>query len=186
MKCSSAQTESRSNPVIDVCVAKGSNMMEIASRRIVGHLSFYIGAVALVAGAWLIQSHVLSFASPPSDTPTPWQQMAVQIASETTRLLTTLGTGLLGGIGFLFGKEARASNTLRHSWAALLCALCAGLSLYYGYVVHLNLLWMITYNAFDATSEFFLFPSHAQFYWLLLGGFFFTDFAVFNLWKDHG
>ena len=75
-------------------------------------------------------------------------------------------------------------TSLEHLSAAFACAMSAGLSLYYGYVVHLRLLWMITNKAFDATSAFFVTPSHYQFYALLAAGFFFADFATYNLGEE--
>ena len=59
--------------------------------------------------------------------------------------------------------------------------MCAGVSLYYGYVVHMHLLGMIGYHAFEPTSAIFLSPSHSQFYALLAAAVFLADFAFFNL-----
>jgi hypothetical protein len=152
----------------------------MANRRNI-RIGFYGVVVAVVLVVWLTQGPG-AFFSTQSDTPTQWQQMGVSIASDTTRLLTTLGTALLGALGLLMGN-GRATKP-KHLSAAFACAISAGLSLYYGYVVHLRLLWMITNRAFDATSAFFVTPSHYQFYALLAAGFFFADFAAYNLGEE--
>ena len=146
--------------------------------RNTGRIGFYAVVVGVVITVWLTQGPG-SFFSPTSEKPTEWQQMGVSIASETTRLLTTLDTALLGALGLLMGDKI--ATRPKHLTAAFACALSAGLSLYYGYVVHLRLLWMITHKAFDATSAFFVAPSQYQFYALLAAGFFFADFAAHNL-----
>jgi succinate dehydrogenase hydrophobic anchor subunit len=142
---------------------------------------FYAVVTAVVLVVWLTQGPG-SFFSTQSATPTQWQQMGVSIASETARLLTTLGTALLGALGLLMSDRRVAKP--KHLSAAFACAMSTGLSLYYGYVVHLRLLWMLSNKAFDATSAFFVTPSHYQFYALLAAGFFFADFAAHNLGEE--
>jgi len=137
-----------------------------------------VGAVAL--GACLFQGRSGSFFAPQLDKPTPWQQMSVTVASDTTGLLTTLGTGLLGALGLLMGGRA-GGGKVRHLWAAFACAASAGVSLFYGYVVHLHLLWMIAHQTLDTTSAFFVTPSHYQFYSLLAAGLFFAHYAAQNM-----
>jgi hypothetical protein len=144
-------------------------------------LVFYISVIALVAGVWRFQGSTTQFFSTPSDAPSEWQQMGIQVASETTRLLITLGTALLGGLGLFLGNINTGGHPPRHLWAALVSAMGAGVSLYFGYVVHLHVLWMINNKVFDPASDLFLSASHWQFYALLVGAFFFGDFAVNNL-----
>jgi hypothetical protein len=110
-----------------------------------------------------------------------WQQMGVQNASETTRLLTTLGTALLGGLGLVLGNRDPSSPKRRHLWSALVCAMGACLSLYYGYACHLSLSAMIFSANFDPYSLAYKRPSQLQFYALLVALLFFTDFVVYNL-----
>jgi hypothetical protein len=93
-------------------------------------------------------------------------------------LLTTLATALLGALGLIMGNKVSAGSKLRHMWAAFLAAIGGVLSLYFGYVSHLNLLAMIGNEYFNSYDPLYLFFSHAQFYSLLAGTFFFADFAV--------
>jgi hypothetical protein len=79
---------------------------------------------------------------------------------------------------------ARDGSKVRHMWAAFLGAVGGGLSLYFGYMSHLNLLAMISSKNIDPYDRVYLFSSHAQFYTLLAGAFFFADFAVHDLSKE--
>jgi hypothetical protein len=143
-------------------------------------VAFYVLIVAVAAVAGYASTRGVSFALPTSDTPTTWQQMGVQVASEATRLLITLASALLGALGLLLGDRFAGGGTPRHLWSAFACALSAGVSLYYGYVVHMHLLGMIGLHAFEPTSEIFLNPSHKQFYALLAAAAFLADFAFHN------
>jgi len=67
------------------------------------------------------------------------------------------------------------------SSAAFLGAVGAGLSLYFGYVSHLNLLPMLNYQTINPYDSVYLFSNQAQFYSLLVGAFFLADFAVHDL-----
>jgi hypothetical protein len=125
------------------------------------------------------------FFSSSSGAPSQWQQMGVQAVSETNSLLTTLATGLLAALGLLLNNPGRNRAKPRHLWSAFLCAVGAGLSLYFGYVSHLHLLWMIKNDTFDPYSIVYILPSHFQFYTLLAGAFFFADFAVHDLNEEN-
>src|ERR1700722_3728279 len=86
---------------------------------------FYGIVAAIVLVVWLTQAPG-PFFSPKSTMPTEWQQLGVNIASETTRLLATLGTAMLGALGLLVGD--RRAGKLRRLSAAFACAASAGLS----------------------------------------------------------
>jgi hypothetical protein len=118
--------------------------------------------------------------STPAD-PSDWQKMSVQAMTDTNRLLTTLATALLGAVGLLLGNNAAQRSARRHMWAALLSAFGGVLSLYFGYVSHLNLLAMISNRTFSAYDPVYQFSSHAQFYSLLAGVIFLADFAIHDL-----
>jgi hypothetical protein len=150
---------------------------------------FYISVVALVLAVWGLQNYVYHqvFSGPgiifaqSSSTPTPpsdWQKMTVQAMTDTNRLLITLGTALLGALGLLMGNKVRGGAGSPHMWAAFLAGICGALSLYFGYVSHLNLVAMISNQTFNSYDPVYLFSSHAQFYSLLAGAFFLADFVV--------
>ena len=149
---------------------------------------FYVAAFLLVLTVWggqkLMYHHAYlspiiseSSGTPPA-TPSDWQKMSMQVMTDTNGLLTTLATALLGALGLMMGRKVSGGAGVRHLWAAFLGALGAVLSLYFGYVSHLNLLGMITNETFNPYNSLYMFFSRAQFYSLLAGTFFFADFAV--------
>jgi hypothetical protein len=163
-----------------------------AEKRRIARVWFYGAVLILVASVWGVQVHMYHkiFSGPgtifseSSSTPSPpsdWQKMSIQAMTETNGLLTTLGTALLGALGLLMSNRGRDSSKSSHMWAAFLGAVGGGISLYFGYVSHLNLLAMISNQTFSPYDPVYLFSSHAQFYTLLAGAFFFADFAVHDL-----
>jgi uncharacterized membrane protein YidH (DUF202 family) len=166
--------------------------METAiAKQKLARIWFYVAVVMIVASVWGIQVRVydkifnvpgtiFSGSSGAPSSPSDWQKLAVQAMTNANGLLTTLGTALLGAIGLLMVR-ARESHKLRHMWAAFLAAISGGVSLYFGYVSHLNLLAMISNETFNPYDPVYLFSSHTQFYTLLAGAFFFADFAFHDL-----
>jgi hypothetical protein len=102
---------------------------------------------------------------------------------QTNGLLTTLGTALLGAIGLLISNRAASCSKPRHLWAAFLAVACGGVSLFFGYTSHSNLLYLIHIKNINPYDAGYLYSSHAQFYTLLVGAFFAADFAVHDLSK---
>jgi hypothetical protein len=148
---------------------------------------FYIATIVLVATIWLVQIYINRAATVyPESSGTAaeiadLQKMTIQAMTAANGLLTTLGTALLGALGLLIINSGRDASKSQHKWAAFLAALGGGVSLYYGYLGHMNLLWMISNHAVSSDNVLFLYSSHAQFYTLLAGAFFFADFAVSHL-----
>jgi hypothetical protein len=156
-------------------------------KRVFTRTWFYVAALVLVLTVWGLQvlkyhqaytgaNMVLSDGAPAA--PSDWQKMSMQVMTDTNGLLTTLATALLGALGLMMGRKVSGGAGPRHMWAAFLGALGAVLSLYFGYVSHLNLLAMITNETFNPYNHLYMFFSRAQFYSLLAGTFFFADFAV--------
>jgi LPXTG-motif cell wall-anchored protein len=165
---------------------------EIA-KRTMARIWFYVAVVILVASVWGIQNYAYQRIFTPSDgvvlsessttapnEPDDWQKMAVQAMTQSNALLTTLGTALLGALGLLLSNRKEGSKP-RHLWAVFLAAAAGGLSLFFGYVSHSNILWMISVQKVSPYSPGYLYWSHAQFYTLLAGAFFAADFAVHDL-----
>jgi hypothetical protein len=169
-------------------------MLPAIRRQSITRLWFYAAFAALVAVVWGTQfylggvpnlpSGTIISSSSPDSSPSQWQQMGFQAISETNRLLTTLGTALLGALGLLLGNRDRTRPKPQHLWSAFLCAMVTCLSLFYGYVGHLNLLAMIYSESFDPYQRSYLVPSHLQFYTLLAGVFFLADFTFNNLTEE--
>jgi hypothetical protein len=157
-------------------------------------IRFYVVVGVILASVWGVQRYMYHrifetpgtiFASSSGGMPTDWEKMSVQAMSDTSALLTTLGTALLGAIGLLMVKMRETSKPV-HMWAAFLAAVSGGASLYFGYVSHLNLLAMISNQTFSPYDPVYLFSSHTQFYMLLAGAFFFADFAFHGLSESEG
>ena len=166
-------------------------MHQITGRARIARFGFYVAVIALVAIVWLVQRHMDAVAFGPSTIissssgdPNQRQQMGLQAVSTMNSLLTTLATALLGALGLLLGNRIRPRPQPRHLWSAFVSAVFVGVSLYFGYVGHLHVLWMIKNETFDPYSLMYILPSHSQFYALLLGVFFFADFAVHDLSEE--
>lgn len=156
-------------------------------KRVLTRTWFYVAALLLVAAVWGLQVYMYHLAYPSPifsespgtpDMPSDWQKMSMQVMTDTNGLLTTLATALLGALGLMMGRKVSGGAGARHMWAAFLGAIGAVLSLYFGYVSHLNLLGMISNETFNPYNRLYMFFSRAQFYSLLAGTFFFADFAV--------
>lgn len=164
-------------------------MQPVVGQGKITRFAFYIAVVVLIVTVWRIQGHLNATAFPPntvfssSSPPTEWQQMGVQAVSETTRLQTTLATAMLGALGLLLVNRGPDRRKPRHLWSAFLSAMSAGVSLFFGFVVHLYLVGMIesgTFNPYSLER-----PSYYQFYALLMGAFFLADFAVHDLSEEN-
>ncbi len=166
-------------------------MLTAINMRKISRIWFYVAVVILVASVWEVQVYeyrkifeapgtIFSGSSENPPPPSDWQKMSAEAMAGTNGLLTTLGTALLGAVGLLMVK-ARENSKLRHMWAAFLAAISGGVSLYFGYMSHLNLLAMVNNQNLSAYDPVYLFSSHAQFYTLLAGTFFFADFAFNDL-----
>lgn len=161
--------------------------------RVLGRIWFYVAVVVLVAAVWGLQVHmyrlvyqnpIISESAGVPDKPNDWQKMSMSVMTDTNGLLTTLATALLGALGLMMGRKVSGGAGPRHMWAAFLGAIGAVLSLYFGYVSHLNLLGMITNETFSPYNRLYMFFSRAQFYSLLAGTFFFADYAVHDFNRE--
>lgn len=110
-----------------------------------------------------------------------WQSKGLDAFAAMSGLLTTLSTALLGGMGFLLGNGRQVGLPALRAWSAFGAAACASVSIYFGYVGHLHVLWATTLERFDPYLFAFVWPSRAQFYMLLLAVFFFAVFAFHEL-----
>ena len=153
---------------------------------------FYVIVLVIGVAVWSLQTYVYRavyggpgkiFAVLPASPlpPSDWQKLSVEAMSESNRLLTTLGTAMLGALGFVLGGKMTGGSRGRHMWAGFLAATGGGLSLYFGFMSHLNLVAMINNDTFTPYNSVYQFSSHAQFYTLIAGAIFFADFAVHQL-----
>jgi hypothetical protein len=149
-------------------------------------LVFYAGATAFILMVWQIQKNMTANVFEPVLT----QLNSVQLKQldafmQMNQLVTTLGTALLGALGFLLvnGRNARGSAAML---TAFLSAACVGLSLFFGYVVYLGIVAMLQYPYFNLEKSQILWARQAHFYTFLLGVVLFGDFAFHSLHKEDG
>ena len=97
---------------------------------------------------------------------------------EMNRLLITLGTAVLGGLGFFLTRTGKRCLPWRELWPLVASAILAGCSLYFGYVAYQCILWMLQNDFFDMNNPAVLWARHYHFYTLLGSVLFFVDFFV--------
>ena len=164
-------------------------MTRVTKEAVIFRLGMYIGLLVLAAIVWklevFIQSRVTVYGfigSPGGHVSlTDFKAKQLEAYLEMSRLLTTLGTTLLGAMGFLLVTRLKSKYPPQELWAAFACAVCVGLSLYYGYAGYQDILRMLQYEAVNFNRYDISFDRHAHFYAFLLGVFLFTDFAFHNL-----
>jgi hypothetical protein len=91
-------------------------------------------------------------------------------------LLTTLATGLLGGMGWFFTNRSKRRYTARDLWPGVAGAFCACVSIYFGYIASQNITWLVENSIESLNLAKIQWPRNLQFYALLLGVFCFADF----------
>ena len=99
---------------------------------------------------------------------------------ELNRLLTTLGTTLLGAIFFLMFNNSRFVWK-RRTWAAILGTLSICVSIFFSYVAYLFFIASLGDGDTDMTRSLPHWAQQAHFYTFLLGVVFFADFIFHNL-----
>jgi hypothetical protein len=160
-------------------------------KAIIESVGFYLIVVALAAIAWQTQKDMTTISQRFLESQGGVAGASVVLDNikerqldaylEMNRLLTTLGTTLLGALGFLlFGREKGAPLT-QHRWAAFLSVFCVAISIFFGYVAYLFILSMLANGLFDLTSLNVHWAQQAHFYTFLAGVVFFADFAFCNL-----
>jgi len=160
--------------------------MQPAVRRRIGKLAFYLGAIAIAVVAWQVQrfasgQHILE---PQVESLTQLQENELQAFLDMNRLLTTLGTTMLGALGFLLASGRKDLTGSSVQWPALVSGAFAGLSVFFGYVASEGVLYMLRNQFFDLENPVILWPHKAHFYALLLSVFFFSDFALHGLNRE--
>lgn len=155
---------------------------------------FYVVVILCGFTAWRIQEYYIKTAGWPDDgviatIPTTsadsdmsaWDSKAIDAATQTNSVLTTLGTAMLGAMGFLLINTRGAKHAPRHLWSALGGGVCVGVSIYFGYVGYMQVMAAAHNHKFNPYGQSFQWPSNAQFYALLLAAMFFADFTFFTI-----
>ena len=163
-------------------------------------LAFYVGCIVLAAAVYGIevrmqnpQPQILG-EIPNSDssgeiagTINNVEQAQLNALLEMNRLITTLGTTLMGALGFLLANR-KARSRLREMWAAFASFVCVGISIFYGYEAYQDIITMLQnklkINWFDLTSGMIPVDRALHFVFFVLGVFFFADFAFHELNRE--
>jgi len=143
-----------------------------------GRLGFYIVCIVLVAAMWQVTNYVNSRPYPTAPESAPELDKAVDAYEGINNLLITLGTGLLGAMGFLLVNKPKRSYRLKDMWPAILSAVFVGLSLYFGYISYQNVEFVLLNSVGTLDTDLVQWPKTAHFYTLLAGVFFFADFVM--------
>jgi hypothetical protein len=163
-------------------------MTKTTRRAVALRITFYVTAIAFILAVIEFQKYVTARLFEPAVATaslSPLQERTLEAFLDMNHLVTTLDTALLGAIGFLlfsWKKPKRASSSL---WIAFASAVSAFLSLFFGYVVYLALLWMLQSQLpFSLDYLAILWARQAQFYAFLLGVVLYADFAFHSLQKE--
>lgn len=162
-------------------------MKQITRQAVVFRIIFYLGATGLILAVWQFQKHMPGgFIEPTISSINSIQQRQLDAVLEMNRLITTLGTGLLGATGFLLINMRKAYRRSVAFWVAFGSAVCVGLSIFFGYVVYLGLIAMLQSQFFNVDIPPILWVREAHFYLFLLGVVLFGDFAFQSLREEDG
>jgi hypothetical protein len=175
----------------------------------IGGFGFYIAVVFCAIAAWGTQSWMSSLAqrqliekapasgiygeAVPVTQLTDIQQRQLDAYLEVNRLLTTLGTTLLGALGFLLFGQQKAGAWTKHWWAAFLGAFFVAVSIFFGYVAYSFVVQQLQNLAqpfepnptLDLISSSPHWAQQAHFYTFLAGVVFLADFVFHNLTKHN-
>jgi len=162
-------------------------MLSARVRSTVGRLFFYLGTAALAFAAWRGQIYIETRPIPLDD-PTvvglsKLQESQLQAFVAMNGLLTTLGTAMLGALGYLLVNKRGDHPRSHELWPAFACGVFGVASLYSGYAAYEGLLYMLESEFFDLRFPWIGWNNEFQFGFLLLGVFFLSDFASRNFSK---
>src|ERR1035441_456732 len=100
----------------------------LTGRLPIARLSFYIVSIVLVGVMWQVTNYVNNRPYPTAPDSQPEMDKAVDAYENINNLLITLGTGLLGAMGFLLTSKPREHYRLREMWPAVFSAVFVGRS----------------------------------------------------------
>ena len=151
---------------------------------------FYIALAMLVIGTGILTYYIdysRSYVSAPADDAAALSK-ALDTYAAVGNVLTTLATGLLAAMGWFYTNRLSQRYTAREALPAVAGALCACLSIYFGYISSQNAQWLIEYSVGTLDLPKIQWPRNLQFYSLLLSLFSFADFVRrdWNKVDSHG
>jgi hypothetical protein len=161
----------------------------------------FIGLAALVYGTQVLMHYVQQLQEPvlgeistsgPSGQPlqpgllSGAQSAQLNALLEMNQLITTLGTALIGALGFLLGYR-KTEFTPSELWPAFASFACVAASILFGYESYWHIIDMLqsaqNIGWFDVTSGVIPVDREFHFFFFVLGVVFFADFAFHVLNK---
>lgn len=138
---------------------------------------FYLGLIVLALLLGMLTYYIDSRPEvlvPVSDIEA-WSK-ALDTYASTGSLLITLATGVLAGMGWFFTSKPNKQYSARDAWPAITGALCACMSIYFGYISSQNVQWLTENSIGTLDLVKIQWPRNLQFYTLLFSVFSFADF----------
>jgi hypothetical protein len=157
-------------------------------RAIILRIVFYLAVILVIAGVWRYVGRLTPtfFIEPAASNTIPIQQIELSTFSDMNNLLSYFCTGLLAGLGYILTSRKKVISWSGARWLALGSALCAALSLFFGYVVFEVLIGMMNSDFIDFNFRLMSYFSWAHFYSLLLAVLLFGDFAFHTFFRRDG
>jgi hypothetical protein len=164
-----------------------------SAARLFRDSGFYLCAAVLAIASWYVQGWIWSKSLAPPNTvlgpATPFSdtiKQAVEAYLEVNRLLTTLGTTVLGALGFVLFRRGTVDARMPRLWAAMAGALLVAVSIFFGYVAYNFLVAILQTGSIDFTdpsSRPLIISQQIHFYSFLVGIIFLADFVFHNVRK---
>ncbi len=112
------------------------------------------------------------------------EKQQIQAYLEINRLLTTLGTTLLGAVFYLLSGGTKFVWTCRR-WAALTGMIFVAVSIFFGYVAYSFIISVLHDGRCDISMYYPHWAQQTHFYTFFLGVVFFADFTYCNLMRGN-
>jgi hypothetical protein len=147
-------------------------------------LGLYFVLLLVLAGLFWLQQFVSTrpFAEPETSSLTKLQEKQLDIFRDSNTLLTTLATAAIAGVGaFVFNRYTGKALPTGQRIRAFLSALLSCSSLYFGYLAHETVTWMLQQGFFNIMSSRIVWAQRLQFWSFLVSLLFLADFFYSGL-----
>jgi hypothetical protein len=161
-----------------------ARVMAMMNNPTAARILFYVACLLVAVTVWWTERRVQAAPQVYGELITDLgssQESQLSAFLEMNRLIITLSTTTLGAMGFFLSRGRKGGFLPRELWAASACALCVGLSLFYGYHAYQDIIFMLQNNTFDLSTALIAWDRHWHFAMFVLGTFFFVDFAFNEL-----
>ncbi len=162
-------------------------MMRLTELLSTSRVAYYGAILLLAAAVWLFEGFLQTRSQVYGEQLEQLSELQSEQLDAFTgmnNLVTTLGTALLGAMGFLMVSGGKSRSSVRQMWAAFGSAVCVGLSLYFGYHAYQDVLFMLGNQTFDLDATQISWDRQLHFDVFLLGVVLFADFAFHELTQE--